>query len=41
MQLGKHFICEVFDALLTALENARERLLRTPGHNSRQFKKIS
>ena len=34
-QLGKHLMSEVSGALRTALENARERIIRTPGrtHN--------
>jgi hypothetical protein len=33
--LGKHLISEVFGASATALENPRERFIRTPGrtHN--------
>jgi hypothetical protein len=33
--LGKHLISEVFGASPTALENSRERFIRTPGrtHN--------
>ena len=30
-QLGKHFMSEVSGAFLTALENPRERFIRTPG----------
>ena len=35
-KLGKYFMSEVSGAFLTALENARERFIRTPGrtHNS-------
>ena len=34
-QLGKHLMSEVSGAFLTALENPRERFIRTPGrtHN--------
>ena len=34
-ELGKHFMSEVSGAFLTALENPRERFIRTPGrtHN--------
>ena len=34
-RLGKHFMSEVSGAFLTALENPRERFIRTPGrtHN--------
>ena len=34
-KLGKYFMSEVSGAFLTALENARERSIRTPGrtHN--------
>ena len=34
-KLGKYFMSEVSGAFLTALENPRERLIRTPGrtHN--------
>ena len=34
-QLGKHFMSEMSGAFLTALENPRERFIRTPGrtHN--------
>ena len=34
-KLGKYFMSEVSGALLTALENLRERFIRTPGrtHN--------
>ena len=35
IELGKHFMSEVSGAFLTALENLRERFIRTPGrtHN--------
>ncbi len=34
-KLGKHFMSEMSGAFLTALENPRERFIRTPGrtHN--------
>ena len=31
LQLGKHFMSEVFGALSTVRENSRERFIRTPG----------
>ena len=39
-KLGKHFMSEVSGAFLTALENPRERFIRTPGRTHNRIRSL-
>ena len=39
-QLGKYFMSEVSGAFLTALENPRERFIRTPGRTHNRIRSL-
>ena len=39
-QLGKHFMSEMSGAFLTALENPRERFIRTPGRTHNRIRSL-
>ena len=39
-KLGKYFMSEVSGAFLTALENARERFIRTPGRTHNRIRSL-
>ena len=39
-QLGKHFMSEMSVAFLTALENPRERFIRTPGRTHNRIRSL-
>ena len=39
-QLGKHLMSEMSGAFLTALENPRERFIRTPGRTHNRIRSL-
>lgn len=39
-KLGKHFMSEMSGAFLTALENPRERFIRTPGRTHNRIRSL-